>query len=98
MKKKLSIISLSAFFRQNIPIGETNILYANGTRISMQLNEHGFYCESQKYYNKDNELIKIKQITSDTHLEWVKKHDFYFILFKNASLTSILSTLGNYNY
>ena len=90
------IASISTFFKKNLPFGETNILYKNGTRILLQLNEFGFYCGAQNYYNEDNELIKMKQLTLNTNLEWVKKHDFYFILGKNFKLTNILSTVGNY--
>ena len=90
------IASISTFFKKNLPFGETNILYKNGTRILLQLNEFGFYCGAQNYYNEDNELIKMKQLTLNTNLEWVKKHDFYFILRKNFKLTNILSTVGNY--
>jgi len=90
-----NIISISTSFKNNIPFGETNILYKNGTKISLLLNEYGFYCGAQNYFNEYNELIKIKQITFDGNLEWVKKHDFYFILHKNSGLANILSTLGN---
>ena len=90
------IASISTSFKKNLPFGETNILYKNGTRILLQLNEFGFYCGPQNYYNEDNELIKMKQLTLNTNLEWVKKHDFYFILRKNFKLTNILSTVGNY--
>ena len=45
----------------------------NGTKISLQLNEFGFYCGA---HNEDNELIKIKQLIVDENLEWVQKHDF----------------------
>ena len=91
-----NVVSISTSFKNNIPFGETNILYMNGTKISLQLNEFGFYCGAQNYFNKDNELIKIKQLTLDESLEWIKKHDFYFILHKNSGLTNILSTVGNY--
>ena len=90
------IASISTSFKKNIPFGETNILYKNGTRILLQLNEFGIYCGAQNYYNEDNELVKMKQLTLNTNLEWVKKHDFYFILRKNFKLTNILSTVGNY--
>ena len=68
----------------------------NGTKISLKLNEFGLYCGAQNYFNEDNELIQIKQLTLDENLEWIKKHDFYFILYKNSGLTNILSTVGNY--
>ena len=91
-----NIVSISTSFKNNIPSGETNILYKNGTKIILQLNEFGFYCGTQNYYNEDNELIKMKQLTLNTNLEWVKKHDFYFILLENFNLTNILSTVGKY--
>ena len=91
-----NIVSISTSFKNNIPFGETNILYMNGTKISLQLNEFGFYCGAQNFYNEDNELIKIRQLAMNSTLEWVKKHDFYFILLKNLNLTNILSTVGNY--
>ena len=90
------IVSISTSFKNNIPFGETNILCMNGSKISIQLNEFGFYCGVQNYYNEDNALIKIKQLTLDANLEWVKKYDFYFILYNNSRLTNILSTVGNY--
>ena len=91
-----NIVSISTSFKNNIPSGETNILYKNGTKILLQLNEFGFYCGAQNFYNEDNELIKIRQLALNSTLEWVKKHDFYFILLKNLNLTNILSTVGNY--
>ena len=91
-----NIVSISTSFKKNIPFGETNIQYKNGTKILIQLNEFGFYCGAQNYYNEGNELIKIKQLTLNANLEWVKKNDFYFILLKNLKLTNILSTAGNY--
>ena len=91
-----NIVSISTSFKNNIPSGETNILYKNGTKIILQLNEFGFYCGAQNFYNEDNELIKIRQLTLNSTLEWVKKYDFYFILLKNLNLTNILSTVGNY--
>ena len=91
-----NIVSISTSFKSNIPSGETNILYKNGTKIILQLNEFGFYCGTQNFYNEDNELIKIRQLTLNSTLEWVKKYDFYFILLKNLNLTNILSTVGNY--
>ena len=68
-----NIVSISTSFKNNIPSGETNILYKNGTKIILQLNEFGFYCGA---HNEDNELIKIKQLIVDENLEWVQKHDF----------------------
>ena len=91
-----NIVSISTSFKNNIPSGETNILYKNGTKIILQLNEFGFYCGAQNFYNEDNELIKIRQLTLNSTLEWVKKYDFYFILLKNLNSTNILSTVGNY--
>ena len=90
------IASISTSFKENLPFGETNILYKNGTRILIQLNEFGFYCGAQNFYNEDNELIKIRQLTLNSTLDWVKKHDFYFILLENFNLTNILSTVGKY--
>ena len=91
------IASLSTSFKNNIPFGKTDILYINGTSISIKLNEFGFYCGDQKYYNKDNELIKIKQVKVDANLEWVKKNDFFFFLYKNDILTNTISTAGIFN-
>ena len=91
-----NIISISTSFKNNIPFGETNILYKNGTKISLLLNEFGFCYGAQNYFNEYNKLIKIKQITLDENLEWIKKHDFYFILYKNSGMTNILATVGNY--
>ena len=91
-----NILSISTSFKNNIPFGETNILCMNGSKISIQLNEFGLYCGVQNYYNEENELIKIKQLTLDANLEWVKKNDFYFILLNNSGLTNILSTISKY--
>ena len=93
----LPIVSISTFFKRNIPYGETNILYVNGTRISMHLNELGFYCGSQKYYNKENNLIKVRKMEFDEEMAWVRKYN-YFILVKNDELTNILSSEGNYYF
>ena len=69
----------------------------NGTRISMHLNELGFYCASQKYYNKENNLIKVRKMEFDEEMAWVRKYN-YFILVKNDELTNILSSEGNYYF
>ena len=91
----MPIISISTFFKRNIPYGETNVLYANGTRLSMHLNEFGLTCGPLKYYNKKNELIKLRKMELDEDIEWVRKYK-YFILVKNYELTNILSSIGNF--
>ena len=92
----MPIISISTFFKRNIPYGETNILYVNGTRVSMHLNELGLYCGPLKYYNMENKLMKVRQMALDEEMEWVRKNSFYFILIKNGRLTNILSSIGNF--
>ena len=90
----MPIVSISTFFKRNIATGETNIFYMNGTRISIHLNELGLYCGPLKYYNMENELMKVEQVDED--LEWVRKCPFYFILVQNHELTNILSSVGNH--
>ena len=92
----MPIVSISTFFKRNIPTGETNIFYMNGTRISIHLNELGLYCGPLKYYNMENELMKVEQMVVDEDLEWVRKCSFYFILVQNHELTNILSSVGNH--
>ena len=92
----MPIVSISTSLKRNIPYGETNIIYVNGTRISMHLNEFGLYCGPLKYYNAvENKLMKVRQMTLDGEMEWVRKNSFYFILIKNGTLTNILSSIGN---
>ena len=88
MENRVPILSISSHFQNNIPYGETNIYYANQTKILIQLNQLGQFCGMEKYFNEKNELIKIK----NSHLEWVKKNEFYFILMKDNIPTKYLST------
>ena len=88
MEKQVPISSITSHFQNNIPYGETNIYYANQTKILIQLNQFGQYCGIEKYFNEKNDLIKIK----NSHLEWVKMNDFYFILMKNNIPTKYLSS------
>ena len=86
MENKDSISSITSHFQNNIPYGETNIYYANQSKILIQLNQLGQFCGMEKYFNEKNELIKIKK----SHLEWVKKNEFYFILMKDNIPTKYL--------
>ena len=98
MQNKMPIVSISTFFKRNIPYGETNVEYMNGTRISIRLNEFGLYCGPQKHYDKQNKLMKMRQMALNEELEWVRKNSFYFILVKNDGLTNILSSVGNFSF
>ena len=88
MEKTVPISSITSHFQNNIPYGETNIYYANQTKILIQLNQLGQFCGMEKYFNEKNELIKMK----NSYLEWVKKNEFYFILMKNNIPTKYLSS------
>ena len=92
----MSIVSLSTQFKNNIPYGLTNIIYENGTSISTELNNFGFYCGIQKYFY-NNKIFKIKNLALKNPREWVKYNDLYFNLQQNGDSTNTLSTLGNQN-
>ena len=84
----MPILSISSHFEDNIPYGETNIYYANQTMILIQLNPFGQYCGIEKHFNEKNDMIKVK----NSHLEWVKMNEFYFILMKDNIPTKYLSS------